>query len=747
METFDLSRLTDFDFEAVCKDIFEEELGVPLELFSAGADAGVDLRRFQMGRGSLIVQCKHWHRSGRAKLIEHIENTEAPKVAKLQPSRYILATSVPLTKSAKDRLFEALKPYVQTPGDIYGKDEIDALLRKHDHLVRRHLRLWLTSASVLSSLLAKSVVTRSQELAREFDATLRTYAENPSYARALSILEAGHVCVIAGLPGIGKTTLCHVLCAHYMSAGYELVEISEDVEEANQLWDDEVSQVFYYDDFLGQTTLDEKLGKNEDSRLLALMKRVASSPNKRFVLTTREYILAQARQRYERLDRHSFDIQTCVIDLTDYTVQARASILYNHVYDAPLPREVKAIFANPDVYRPIIDHPNFNPRIIAATLASGQPELIANEIVSNLDDPHRVWDHIVKNQLSETDVKLLKVLLSFMSDVHLEALQRLWLEYGESLRDLRKALGVLDGTMLRSSELRGRIYVGFHNPSVRDYLVNYVQKDISEVLSMISLVRKFEQLEALWLVFPASGGGPMSFIYRECIKELEGAAVAAFDAEPMRLWGSITRNAVRRAWLFLEMGLDLQSDTLRRMALESAGDEDTVPNAEDSGDVIALLQVLKRDESEEAQTVFTVCVSWAVEWALGDLSDWNLIQSAEEVLRELAEVAPGLETEQALNRLEDERDSYAEDAFEDWASDYRDPVTPASEMKDIVEHYRDRDDSPYFDGRDATVERLDEYDAAHQGPSLYSRGSQNGWSRKSYNEVQEMMQTLRAQAD
>jgi hypothetical protein len=47
VETFDLSRLTDFDFEAVCRDIFEEEFGVSLELFATGADAGVDLRHFR----------------------------------------------------------------------------------------------------------------------------------------------------------------------------------------------------------------------------------------------------------------------------------------------------------------------------------------------------------------------------------------------------------------------------------------------------------------------------------------------------------------------------------------------------------------------------------------------------------------------------------------------------------------------------------------------------------------------------
>ncbi|MFI6960464.1 restriction endonuclease [Streptomyces sp. NPDC050255] len=466
METFDLGRLTDFDFEAVCKDLFEEEFGLRLEIFATGADGGVDLRHLRPAAADpLVVQCKHWNRSGRAKLIEHIKNVEAKKVAKLRPQRYILATSVSLTKDAKDKLLDALKPYVKTPSDIYGKEEIDALLRKHDQIVRRHLRLWLTSASILNALLAKNIVTRSQELARDFENTLRTYAVNPSHARALDVLENKHVCVIAGIPGIGKTTLSQVLSAHYMATGYELVEISEDADEANRIWDDEVAQVFYYDDFLGQSTLAEKLGKNEDSRILSLMKRVSNSTNKRFILTTREYILAQARQRYERLDRHPFDVHTCVIDLGDYTYQARASILYNHVYGAHLPQVIKESFADPHVYRRIIGHRNFNPRIVALTLTdsaslSGGGDSLVDDLIANLEDPQRLWDHIVRNQLGETDLKLLMLILSFMSDIRLDDLQELWIECGGSLRDLRRAVNILDGTMLKSVEHQGAVHIG-----------------------------------------------------------------------------------------------------------------------------------------------------------------------------------------------------------------------------------------------------------------------------------------------
>ncbi|MFI8214091.1 nSTAND3 domain-containing NTPase [Streptomyces werraensis] len=753
METFELSRLTDFDFEAVCKDVFEEEFGIRLEIFASGADGGVDLRHTYPDGSSLIIQCKHWHRSTRAKLVEHVTKVESAKVSRLNPARYVLATSLTLTRGAKDKLFDALQPYVKSPDDIYGKDEMDALLRKHEPVVRRHLRLWLTSASVLNSLLVKNIVTRSQALVRELEQTLLTYAANPSYARALEILDAKGVCVIAGIPGIGKTTLAHILCAHYLSEGYELVEISEDAEEANRIWDDEVKQVYYYDDFLGQTTLDEKLGKNEDGRLLSLMKRVARDPSKRLILTTREYILAQAKQRYERLDRHSFDTQMYVLDLGGYTYQCRASILYNHVYNSPLPASVKASFASPLVYRPIIEHRNFNPRIVAATLAeaellSDQPHLAPSDIFANLEDPHRLWDHIVTHQLSDTDVKLLKVVFSFLSSIRLRDLQDLWGMYGESLRDLKKTLSVLDGTMLKTSRKFGEIYVEFHNPSVRDYFIHLIQSDTAELISLMGLVRYFEQIETLWLQFPVRGNGPMLSTYKELKCALEDAAAIAFRALPFderSRRGAPVIDFARRAWVYLEMGRDVGSSVIRGMGLEAVAENKERMNASNGVvDYDALLQILAEDETPEGRHAFADAVTSAIEWALADISDWSLINEAERVLRSVEHYAPGAEVEDALELLESARYEYAQIAIDDWSQPHEGPVSSATEMKEIIDYYRAIPDAPRFEGFETAEEAVYGIDWEHL--SAFSGRRSEQVSRPTWAAVQEvehMMQTLR----
>ena len=76
------------------------------------------------------------------------------------------------------------------------------------------------------------------------------------------------IALLLAIPGIGKTTLAEILVINYLDMGYDLINISEDISEAYESYNPQVKQIFYYDDFLGQTSLEDKLGKNEDQRLI-----------------------------------------------------------------------------------------------------------------------------------------------------------------------------------------------------------------------------------------------------------------------------------------------------------------------------------------------------------------------------------------------------------------------------------------------------------------------------------------------
>ena len=125
MPNYDFKALSSYDFENCVRDLLQKNLGIRLESFKAGRDQGIDLR-YSMGKsGSLIVQCKHYADSGFQALYRHLNTCELPKVKRLLPERYVLATSVGLTPHNKDELKGLLTPYCTSSADIYGKEDLN----------------------------------------------------------------------------------------------------------------------------------------------------------------------------------------------------------------------------------------------------------------------------------------------------------------------------------------------------------------------------------------------------------------------------------------------------------------------------------------------------------------------------------------------------------------------------------------------------------------------------------------------
>ena len=311
----------------------------------------------------------------------------------LAPQRYILMTSVKLTPNRKDKIATALGSWIQSPNDVMGKHDIAGLLARHSDVERRHIKLWLTSSEVLDALLNSGIFNRSEDTLEQAKRQMRLWVHNPSFTRARDILDTNRVCVIAGAPGIGKTMLANVLSADYASRGYQLVAISDDIDEGDRSWRSNSRQLFLYDDFLGHVTYGElHLRKNEQSRLASFLRRVRDSENKRFLLTTREYILSEALRRYERLSDVDLANSKSIVSLEDYTHLIRARILYNHLFFSSIPQQLKIALLPKKRYWDVIRHRNYNPRVIEhAVSLVGADSLSPDEFVCNtfatLDDP------------------------------------------------------------------------------------------------------------------------------------------------------------------------------------------------------------------------------------------------------------------------------------------------------------------------------------------------------------------------
>lgn len=502
MTRYNFSELSDFEFEGLCRDLFQAELGIRLEMFTPGRDGGIDLRHLRTDGSSLVIQCKLWAPTAYARLKTHLERVERPKIQRLSPNRYILATSVEMTPTRKDELASVLSPWVLSPGDIFGRDDLAGLIAKHPEVERGHIKLWLTSTEVLDALLNSGIATRTADFVERLQRQLRVWVPNPSFSRAQQVLDAHHTCVIAGPPGIGKTMLADILVADYVAQEYEPVLISGDIDEGDRLWNVDRKQIFFYDDFLGRISYGElRLGKNEEGRIASFINRVRKSTNKRFVLTTREYILREATLRYERLANVPISDVTMIVNLEDYSERIRAEILYNHLFFSDLPPNLRTALLPDRMYWRVIRHRNYNPRIIEhAVDLSGklQPSEFVGGLLRTLESPSEVWERIYEN-LSPIARVLLLGLSSLPPEVFLEdveAVTRSLYSQPFDSQAFRDALRTLEGTFIRidkAGRTTAELVVSFRDPSVQDYLDQRLRAARGEAERVLNEAVFFEQ--------------------------------------------------------------------------------------------------------------------------------------------------------------------------------------------------------------------------------------------------------------
>ncbi|TCP55500.1 restriction endonuclease [Tumebacillus sp. BK434] len=512
MSKYDFTSLSDFDFEILTRDLLQCELQLTLESFKNGRDNGIDLRYSRRKKNEIIIQCKHYSGSGYSQLKQAV-NKEVEKVRKLNPKRYILVTSLGLTPANKDELLETLKPYCKTTGDIFGKDDLNNLLTKFTEIEKKNFKLWLTSATVLDKILNNSIYNNSEIQKENIITKLKNYVQNESYKVAKDILAKQNYCVISGIPGIGKTTLAEILLVDYLSRDYQIVKVSHSISEAFDVYHSSKKQVFYYDDFLGQTNLTEKLRKNEDQLLLDFIEAVRRSKNTKFILTTREYILNQAKTTYEKLERSKFDIRKCIVDLSDYTKFDRAKILYNHLHFSNLPLEYKRELVKNRNYWQVINHDNYSPRIIEwMTDLTRNPDLTTKNyfvtFLSNLNNPSSLWTHAFERQISKAAQHILIIMVSLPPEVTLADLEKAFDEF-HNLRsdkyrtsfkstDFRDALKEVESTFVRIFRHGDETLVSFHNPSVRDFMENYLKANVGELKDLLDSTIFFYQCAVIW---------------------------------------------------------------------------------------------------------------------------------------------------------------------------------------------------------------------------------------------------------
>lgn len=690
------------DFEALSRDLVQAKEGIFVESFTAGRDGGIDLRYAKPQGTATVIQCKHY-KSGYDKLLSKIK-TEAMKLSSLKMDRYLLLTSVGLTPANKDEIIGIIQPYcshVVATVDIIGRDDLNSLLGVHTEVEERHFKLWMSSTAILQHILQRGAFDGSVREEEYIKRRLSLYVQSESASRAAKILDDLHVCIITGTPGIGKTTLAEILLMRHVAMGFELIRIWRDPNEVDKQISKEKRQIVYFDDFLGSTGKDFGRTQNEDSRLLRLMNDVNASENLRFILTTREYILNQARLHSEKLRRANTSIYRCVVELSDYSYIVRARILYNHLYFSQLNEDFILAIATPDSFREICGHRNFNPRLIEFFtdphyIGATTPENYPSYVTSLLDNPHDLWEFAFRNHITEEARSVLLAMLSLPSVCALSDVASVFalLHSAVSARlnlprerfEFESAIKVLDGAMMHTAEGYHENVAWFINPSIRDYLESLMFRHDEVFDDVMRSIVTIEQAENLWRRPGAKGRHPrmsadalLPVVLAGFVKPSQHFQSHRFGEKPP-IWIRDRVDYAARFLFAIDLGFTGVSPEEEDLCLVFDDKLQTSDWKRDS-----LLQLLQRLHKQQRSPGFDMVYRTAIERVL---EDFDVLDDFELVLNQIDDDSELL-GEGALGKLRAEFPDLADaelDAARRQTDDHEQMASRATRVREIGEY-------------------------------------------------------------
>lgn len=517
MIDYDFSTLNDKEFEQLSIDLISKDKGKRFERFKTGKDGGIDGRFYYNDSFQEIIQCKHYIKTVFNGLITSLKKkndkgiNEIDKVNKLKPSKYIFVTSLALSAENKKRIKELFNPYIKNDSDIYGQEDLNQILGNYPDIEKKYYKLWLSSTVVLDRIINNAIESRSEFLLEDIKEKLKYYVLTENHQKAIEKLEESHIIIIAGEPGIGKTTLAEHLALLYIEKDFKFYNIENSINEAESIYKRDEKQIFYFDDFLGANYLNA-IEDKKDSHIVKFMDRIKKDQIKRFILTSRTNIFNQGLSLSDTFRSKNIENEEFIIKIKSLKDIDKARILYNHIRNSSLNEEfIDEIYIDKR-YKQIINHKNFNPRLIEFITDIKKIQLGKIEaknyweyIVEKLNNPQDVWQKAFDKDSDEFN-RIVVILTVFngnkieedkLRDSYNRYIQFTGLsssshtskEFDSIIKEVVKYF------LNRNQTYNNKIEYSLFNPSIADFILNRYKNDTKKLIDIFSSLKTIEALK------------------------------------------------------------------------------------------------------------------------------------------------------------------------------------------------------------------------------------------------------------
>ena len=489
---FNYRNLSDYDFELLCRDIMEKKLSKELRCFAPGRDGGVDITEKEQSNET-VIQVKHYLKSSFSQLKSSLKK-ELPHVRKLNPTHYYVCCAKELTADNINEIYGIFSDFMDGPQNVIDLEEIDRFLHEPENadVLEKHFKLWLESVEILEQIFNQDVFVDCESLLDDVEREQQKFVKTGYYEMCRNILEKDRMILLLGNPGVGKTMTSKMLALYFAANGYRIrYTTNNDLSDlkASLSREKDRTEVLLLDDCLGQHYF--RMQETKERELLALMRYIRLNPKKILIMNSRVTIFKEAKERSSEfryfLDDEKLKIRT--IEMTSLSREEKGQIFYNHLYFSGIPDSYWQDIKSKKSYRQIAVHPNYTPRLMEfVTKKSNYGSVKSGDysqyILDCLDNPKELWKDEFCRKIAPQDRALMLTLYSLTDTmVEDEVLRRAYAGWIEKMPELDRTRNIyeeslkrLTDSMLKIIEDHGVRKIGVSNPSVNDFLKNYVKE-------------------------------------------------------------------------------------------------------------------------------------------------------------------------------------------------------------------------------------------------------------------------------
>lgn len=250
--------------------------------------------------------------------------------------------------------------------------------------------------------------------------------------------------------------------------------------------------------------------ETQGNEILSLVKYVACHKNTKLIMNSRVTIFQQAKEHVIEFRQFAEDekFKIKILDMGKLSLSDKGRIFHNHIYFKRLPAAYYQNILKEYHYREIIKHTNYTPRIMEFVTREYNFKKVSSDnyyefVPWCLDNPTEIWHDEFSEKLQQEDRILLTTLYS-LTDTSIDE-NRLKRAFNyrlcnNTMMDTSRniwedVLKRLEDAFIQNIEKNRKREIGVINPSVNDFLREYLQKNDIERENIQKNATEYEQIK------------------------------------------------------------------------------------------------------------------------------------------------------------------------------------------------------------------------------------------------------------